>query len=90
MSKQICDMKPEVRAAFCAACWSIALSPGADVMAKLNAAFVAALNSPETKTRFAALMAKPVGNSSEQFGAFMKSELGKYEKVVKASGAKVE
>lgn len=61
-----------------------------DVVAKLNAAFVAALNSPETKTRFAALMAEPVGNSSEQFGTFMKSELAKYEKVVKASGAKVD
>ena len=62
----------------------------ADVVAKLNAAFVAALNSPEAKTRFAALMAEPVGNSPEQFGAFMKSELVKYEKVVKASGAKVD
>jgi tripartite-type tricarboxylate transporter receptor subunit TctC len=56
----------------------------------LNAAFVAALNTPEAKTRFAALMAEPVGNSSEQFGSFMKSELAKYEKVVKASGAKVD
>ena len=46
--------------------------------------------SPEAKTRFAALMAEPVANSPEQFGAFMKSELGKYEKVVKASGAKVD
>ena len=62
----------------------------ADVVAKLNAAFVAALNSPEAKTRFAALMAEPVGNSPEQFGAFMKSELAKYENVVKASGAKVD
>ena len=61
-----------------------------DVVAKLNAAFVAALNSPEAKARFAALMAEPVGNSPEQFGAFMKSELVKYEKVVKASGAKVD
>ncbi len=62
----------------------------ADVVAKLNAAFVAALNSPEAKTRFAALMAEPVGNTSEQFGTFMRSELGKYEKVVKASGARVD
>jgi tripartite-type tricarboxylate transporter receptor subunit TctC len=51
---------------------------------------VAALNSPEAKTRFATLMAEPVGNTPEQFGAFMKSELVKYEKVVKASGAKVD
>ncbi|MES2686816.1 MAG: tripartite tricarboxylate transporter substrate binding protein [Pseudomonadota bacterium] len=61
-----------------------------DVVAKLNQAFVAALNSPEAKTRFAALMAEPVANTPEQFGAFMKSELAKYEKVVKASGARVD
>jgi len=61
-----------------------------DVVAKLNQAFVAALNSPEAKTRFAALMAEPVASSPEQFASFMKSELAKYEKVVKASGARVD
>ena len=61
-----------------------------DVVAKLNQAFVAALNSPETKARFATLMAEPVASSPEQFGAFMKNELAKYEKVVKTSGARVD
>ena len=72
--------------------WGLVAPAGtpADVVGKLNAAFVAALNSPEAKTRFAALMAEPVASSPEQFGAFMKSELVKYEKVVKASGAKVD
>ena len=72
--------------------WGLVAPAGtpADVMAKLNTAFVAALNSPEAKTRFAALMAEPVASSPEQFAAFMKSELGKYEKVVKASGARVD
>ena len=44
----------------------------------------------KSKTRFAALLAEPVASSPEQFGAFMKSELAKYEKVVKASGARVD
>ena len=72
--------------------WGLVAPAGtpADVIAKLNAAFVAALNSPESKTRFAALMAEPVASSPDQFAAFMKAELGKYEKVVKASGAKVD
>lgn len=61
-----------------------------DVVLKLNQAFVAALNSPEARTRFAALFAEPVPTTPEEFGAFMKSELAKYEKVVKASGAKVD
>ena len=61
-----------------------------DVVEKLNKAFVAALQSPETKTRFAQLLAEPVGNTPEQFGAFMKKELTRYENVVKASGARVD
>lgn len=72
--------------------WGLVAPAGTppEVVAKLNQAFVAALNAPETKTRFASMLAEPVGNSSEQFGAFMKSELAKYEKVVKATGAKVD
>jgi tripartite-type tricarboxylate transporter receptor subunit TctC len=61
-----------------------------DVLAKLNQAFVAALQQPATKERFANLMAEPVGNTSAEFAAFIKSEHGKYEQVVKASGAKVD
>ena len=60
------------------------------IVQKLNQAFVAALNAPETRVRFATLMAEPVPTTPEQFGAFMKSELAKYEKVVKASGARVD
>jgi tripartite-type tricarboxylate transporter receptor subunit TctC len=61
-----------------------------DVIAKLNAAFVAALRSPEAKSRFEALLAEPVSSTPEEFGNFMKAELAKYEKVVKLSGAKVD
>ena len=61
-----------------------------DVLARLSQAFVAALNTPETKTRFGTLLAEPVGGSAEEFGAFMKAELAKYEGLVKASGAKVD
>lgn len=61
-----------------------------DVITRLNHAFVAALNAPETRTRFAALLAEPVPTTPEAFGAFMKSELAKYKQVVKASGATVD
>lgn len=72
--------------------WGLVAPAGTpkDVVARLNQAFVAALNSPEAKTRFAALLAEPVASTPEQFGVFMKSELAKYEKVVKASGARVD
>ena len=72
--------------------WGLVAPAGTppDVVARLNRAFVAALKTPETKTRFATLLAEPVASSPEQFGAFMKSELAKYEKVVKATGAQVD
>ena len=57
---------------------------------QLNAAFVAALNSPEVKTRFAALMAEPAPSTPEQFDAFMQRERAKYERLVRLSGAKVD
>jgi tripartite-type tricarboxylate transporter receptor subunit TctC len=61
-----------------------------DVTARLHQAFAGALQQAEVKARFAQLMAEPVANTPEQFGAFMKQELAKYEPVVKASGAKVD
>ncbi len=72
--------------------WGLVAPAGTpkDVIAKLNHAFVAALQTPEAKTRFATLMAEPVSSSPEEFGNFMKAELAKYEKVVKLSGAKVD
>ena len=72
--------------------WGLVAPAGTpkDVITKLNQAFVGALNSPESKIRFAALMAEPVATTPEQFGTFMKDELARYEKVVKASGAKVD
>lgn len=72
--------------------WGLVAPAGTprDMIDRLNQAFVGALNAPETKTRFAALFAEPVPTTPEQFGAFMKSELAKYEQVVKATGAKVD
>ena len=62
----------------------------ASVVQKLNQAFVQALQASETKLRFANLMAEPVPTTPEAFGLFLRSELGKYEAVVKRSGAKVD
>ena len=61
-----------------------------ETIARLNQAFVAALNAPETRTRFASLMAEPVPTTPEAFGSVMKGQLSTYEKVVKASGARVD
>ncbi len=72
--------------------WGLVAPAGtpADVMAKLNTAFTTALKSPETQTRYATLMAEPSPTSSQEFAAFMQAERAKYEKPVKASGARVD
>ena len=72
--------------------WGLVAPAGTpkDVLDKLNHAFTDALKAPEAKTRFANLLAEPVPTTPAQFGAFMQQELQKYEKVVKASGAKVD
>jgi len=60
------------------------------VVSRLHQAFSAALAAPETKARFGMMMAEPVSSTPDQFAAFMKRELVKYEPLVKASGAKVD
>ena len=72
--------------------WGLVAPAGTpkDVIAKLNQAFVVALNSPEAQARFEGLLAEPVPSTPEQFGALIKSELAKYQAVVKAAGAKVD
>jgi tripartite-type tricarboxylate transporter receptor subunit TctC len=66
-----------------------AATPG-DRLARLNAAFVAALNAPDTVSRFALLLAEPVPSTAAQFGDMMKAELLKYQGLVQRSGAKVD
>ena len=61
-----------------------------ELLSRLNKAFVAALEAPETKARMALLMAEPAPTTPEQFSAFVRAELAKYGPVVKASGAKVD
>ena len=70
--------------------WFGLFAPGgtpADVVQRLNDVFVKALQEPDVKARFAQLMAEPSPTTPAQFGDFVKAELAKYEKVVKASGA---
>ena len=62
----------------------------AEAVQRLNKAFVDALQSPELRSRMGTLMAEPSPTSPEQFAAFVKDELAKYEKVVKATGARAD
>jgi tripartite-type tricarboxylate transporter receptor subunit TctC len=72
--------------------WGLAAPAGtpAQTIGKLNHAFVAALQSADAKKRYAALLIEPVSSTPEEFGQLIRSELGKYEKFIKASGIRLE
>jgi tripartite-type tricarboxylate transporter receptor subunit TctC len=58
--------------------------------ARLNKAFTDALASPDVKSRLATLMAEPSPTTPDAFAQFVRTEHAKYEKIVKASGAKAD
>jgi tripartite-type tricarboxylate transporter receptor subunit TctC len=69
------------------------LAPAAtpkDVLAKLSNAFRDVLQQPEVRTRMQQQGADPAYLSSEDFGRFLASEMPKWAKAVKESGAKVD
>lgn len=60
------------------------------IVQKLSHEIAQITRLPEVRERFLALGAEPVGNSAEEFAAFTKSELNKWARVVKQSGARVD
>ena len=60
------------------------------VIDRLHGDTVRALNAPEVRERLQGLGADPVGNTPEQYTAFMKNEIAKWAKVIKAAGIKGE
>jgi tripartite-type tricarboxylate transporter receptor subunit TctC len=60
------------------------------VVERLNKEFTAALRSPEMRERLARMGAEPAPMTPGDFQQFVRSEMAKYEKVVKFSGARVD
>jgi tripartite-type tricarboxylate transporter receptor subunit TctC len=73
------------------ATWYGLLAPAGtppDIVAKLNAEVVSILKQPETHERLSKEGADPVGNTPAEFGKFIRSEIEKWGKVIKAAGIK--
>jgi tripartite-type tricarboxylate transporter receptor subunit TctC len=62
-----------------------------EIVVKLNAEIVRALNAKDMRERLEKMGAEPPANNTpEHFAVFIRAEAAKYAKVVKDSGAKVE
>ena len=60
------------------------------IIAKLNAELVRIVNLPDIRERLRQMSAEPVGNTPEQFDAFVKSEIAKWGTVIKALNLRVD
>lgn len=76
-----------------ASSWFGMLAPAGtppDVIQRIQHEVAKALGAPAVRERLQAQGAEPVGNTPEQFAAFIRAETAKWAKVVKDSGAKVD
>ena len=61
-----------------------------EIVARLNAEVNRALQSADLRARLAAGGSEPLGGTSEQYAAYIRSELGRWAKVVRDSGARLD
>jgi tripartite-type tricarboxylate transporter receptor subunit TctC len=76
-----------------ASSWFGVLAPAGTpsaIVTKLNGEIVRILGLPEIKERLSSQGAEPVGNSPEQFAAYITAEMTKWGNVVKVSGAHMD
>jgi len=59
-----------------------------DVITRLHGEFAKQLNLQDIKDRLSAAGVDPIGTTPEEFGVYIRSEIEKWGKVVKASGAR--
>ncbi len=76
-----------------ASTWYPILTPAGvakDIIARLNMDFLKVLRLPDTQERLSAIGVESIGTTPEQLAAHLRSELPKWAKVVKASGARAD
>jgi tripartite-type tricarboxylate transporter receptor subunit TctC len=73
--------------------WNAVLAPAGtptNVVARLDAELAKAVNAPELRERFATLGVEPASRNSEQMTIYLKAEVDKYGKIVRAIGLKID
>ena len=75
------------------AVWYGVLAPAgtpADIIARLNREFLAALKNTELRQRLIPEAFEPIGTTPEHLGDYMKSEITRWAKLVKATGTTID
>lgn len=78
---------------FEAAAWNAVLAPRGtpyDVLTRLNLAIVQIARTQQFRTRLARLGAEVIADTPDEFVAYLRVEIAKWERVVKASGVRIE
>lgn len=73
--------------------WYGAFAPAAtprELVAKINSDMNRVMRLPDVAQRLSGDGVEPVGTTPEQFGSYLRQEIAKWGKIVKASGAKVD
>jgi tripartite-type tricarboxylate transporter receptor subunit TctC len=61
-----------------------------DIVAKLSGGVIAAVKSSDVRSRFEQLGYDPIGDTSAEFAATIRSDIEKFARIIKAAGIKVE
>jgi tripartite-type tricarboxylate transporter receptor subunit TctC len=73
--------------------WNAVFVPAAtpkEVIAKLDAELAKVVNAPDVREKFAAIGVEPYSRSAEEMTRYLRSEVEKYGKLVKAIGLKID
>ncbi len=73
--------------------WNALLAPGTtprDIIIRVHAALAEGLRAPKVREALVTVGAEPVGNTPEEFARFLRDEMAKWGKVVKAAGVKAQ
>jgi len=76
-----------------ATAWQGVLAPAGtprDIVAKLNTELVRVINLPDVRKQLADQGYEPAGTTPEQFAEYIKTEIAKWTRVIKAAGLKAE
>ena len=83
----------EVVPGYDSAVWYGVLAPAgtpSDIIARLNREFLVVLKNAELRQRLSAEAFEAIGTPPEELGTYMKSEIARWAKLVKATGTKID